>query len=117
MEYIDRGIVIVKPKQPYVDWANQLPDPPAQPETIVTLSRDCNVFLVPELVNDDEVLAYLEQFKPQIFEKELADYHDDRSAWPPIRDSHTFDKWFELEIHSVVIDTVNAPIYTEPYEE
>ena len=50
---INRSLAIIKPKQPFADWANQLPD--AKWKTVIKdLQDDCTAFLIPEHDSDSD---------------------------------------------------------------
>ena len=53
---------------------------------------------------------------PILFEHELAAWMTDDAWWPEQRDWRTFKKWFDVEIHSVVLDTTRAAIVKDPAE-
>jgi hypothetical protein len=48
---------------------------------------------------------------------ELDDWNCDPTTWPAERTSAQFDAWFTLEVHSMVWDTLTAPIERENAEE
>lgn len=103
MQTINRNLFIVKPKQAYVDWINALPDQDP-PVSLAYIRRDCHIYLIPEMINDDEALEYIHAFKQEIFEIELDAWYRDPQTWPKNRTSAMFDEWFELEFHSMIID-------------
>jgi hypothetical protein len=109
MELINRGVVIVKPKPPFLEWVNSDPtlSPPVSMEY---LQEDCTAILVPDLNSEEEALDYLADLKPLLFEMELEDWNRDPTTWPAKRTNELFDAWFELEVHSMVWDSVGAPI-------
>ena len=78
---IDRCAVIIKPKQPLVDWVNRTV-PLDTPLTLEELKHDCTAMLVPSLNSLEVVLEYLEPIKPLLFEMELEDWHRDPLDWP-----------------------------------
>ena len=46
----------------------------------------------------------------QLFESEIEDWYTDESLWPKNRNRKLFDEWFDVECHSVLIDTVDGKI-------
>ena len=48
-----------------------------------------------------------------LFESELEGWYTDESLWPKKRDLKTFNEWFEVECHSVVLDTVGGQIFDD----
>jgi hypothetical protein len=41
------------------------------------------------------------------------DWQRDENTWPQKRDFKTFKEWFEVEVHSVVLDTVGGEIFDD----
>jgi hypothetical protein len=111
MGLINRGIVVVKPKKPFVDWVNR--DSPTPLVSWDDLQQDCFTILVPELNSLENALDYVESLKPMLFELELEAWNRDPSTWPEERTSAQFDDWFTLEAHSMVWDIVATPIVKE----
>ncbi len=97
---INRSVVIVRPKQSYIDWADQLDDSDVLPSA----DRDHTVYLVPEYDDDVEAMEILSRTYDTIFDAELEGWHTDESAWPSNRTFAMFREWFIVEFHSVVED-------------
>ena len=111
MRLINRDVVVIKPKQPMLDWINQQ-DTAGYVLTLAKIQRDCTVLLLPEMDSPKDVHAYLHDLKPILFEEELMSWSLDREAWPEPRTAELFDEWFDLEFHSMVWDTA----WDEPIE-
>jgi hypothetical protein len=103
--------MVIKPKQPFVDWINNTPELDMDPPIgMAEMQEDCDSILLPDLDSPDEVHYFLEPLKPALFEMQLADWYLDPSVWPEVRDAETFDEWFALEVHSMVWDLVEEPL-------
>jgi hypothetical protein len=50
----------------------------------------------------------------QLFEAELEGWYTDPTLWPQDLTLQLFREWFDVECHSVLIDTVGGRIYDEP---
>jgi len=101
---IQDSVIVVRPKQPFLDWINQQmrrDDPTGSPVTMDHLLEDCTAVLVPEIECLDD-LEYLEPLKPLLFEMELAGWYTNEDCWPAVRTNQVFDAWFDLEPHSMV---------------
>jgi hypothetical protein len=109
MLQIDRAVAIIKPKQPFLDWLMQLPDPPMD-MTLDNLRTDCTALLIPEFDYVDDSQAFVQEMGNQIFELELDSWYRDRARWPAQRDNQTFRAGFDVEIHSMVLDTLGGEI-------
>jgi hypothetical protein len=109
MKSINRGVVVIKPREPFLEWINR-ESPLSLPVTMEYLYQDCTAILVPDLYSLEDMLDYLEPLKPMLFEAELKAWNRDPTTWPQERTAETFDAWFKPEVHSEVWDAVDAPI-------
>lgn len=109
---LNRGVVIVRPKQAYLDWAAGLDDSGVVPDP----NDEQTVYLIPSYKNDEQAWEILEEVYPTIFENELSGWHTDESAWPPKRGFAMFREWFRVELHSVVEDLCDYEIFDEDHE-
>lgn len=112
LRWIDRGVAIVRPKQPFLDWINDSAGF-AEPVTFQDLMEDCTAILVPDLDTLDETREFLEPMKPMLLELELDGWIRDRSEWPEERTGELFDAWFDIEVHSMVWDVLAGPLPKE----
>jgi hypothetical protein len=84
MRLINRGVVVIRARQPFVDWINQTtPDEP--PVTLAEVNRECLAILTPDLDNEIKTHAYLKRLKPQLFEMELSGWNTEEQTWPEKR--------------------------------
>ncbi len=114
--YINRFAVVVKAKQPFVDWINSTAKAygdKSGPLSLGEVNDDCLVLLIPEFDSDEEARGQVSSIKKDIFEESLGAWYTDKEHWPKDRTEKLFDEWFDLEIHSDVVDTVDEPIEKE----
>src|SRR5262245_57229626 len=97
---LNRAVLIVRPKQPYLDWAASLDDSGVLPD----ITGEQTVYLVPEYESDEDAQEVLETVYATVFENELYGWRTDEAAWPRNRDFQTFLAWFSIEMHSVIED-------------
>lgn len=97
---LNRSSVIVRPRQPYLDWASQLDDSGIIPE----LDDECTIYLIPEYGDDVQAMETLSKCFDIIFETELDGWCTDETLWPKNRSFKTFRNWFSFEFHSLVED-------------
>jgi hypothetical protein len=83
---INRGVLIVRPKQPFLDWATSLDDSGLLPN----VDGEQTVYLIPDFDTPDDADSVIEEVYHEIFENELSGWHTDESAWPVNRDLKTF---------------------------
>ena len=71
------------------------------------------------LIHEDDVdppavlLSWIEQNFLTLFENELEGWYVDESLWPKQRDFSTFNAWFSVECHTIIIDTVGGDIFDD----
>ncbi len=115
MRRLRRTALSVTPKRPYIDWANGLDvgvkiGSEFMPEQTIYLVEDTTEQVV-------DLPTLLEPYYAAIFEEELGGWHRLESGWPALRDLSTFLDWFEVEVHSMVLDLKGGwCVRTEGYE-
>jgi len=114
MESINRAAVVVKPKQPFLEWINSTGD---DKYTLDQLRQDNLTFLIPEYHSHDWTIKYLKKNFHQIFDWELYGWNMEREDWPVNRNWKMFQEWFDVEIGSEVFDLVGSPIEVEMLDE
>src|SRR4051812_40076683 len=114
METINRAVAIIKPRQPYHDWATGIPGP-ADDVTLDEMRTDCTAILIPDFDTPAESEAFIAGIATDLFELELAAWHLDTTEWPEDRDYARFREWFDVEIHTVVFDVADGGIFKEPF--
>ena len=106
---INRAVLIVRPKQPFLDWAAGLDDSGMIPN----VEGEQTVYLIPDFDTDAEARAILEEVCAEVFANELWGWHTDETAWPTNRDLKTFEEWFSIEMHTVVEDLCDYELIDE----
>ena len=106
---INRSAILVRPQQPYLDWASSLDD-----EDLLDASEtEQTVYLVPPFEDEEQADEVLAECWEPIFDNELFGWHTNEADWPQDRTLEMFFDWFEVEIDSVVLDLVDAPILSD----
>jgi len=110
---VNRAALLITPKQPYADWANQLPDRSegeiAQLHTPESMSDEPAVYLIPEPPAHDNY-KYVNKNWAELFEMQLEGWYLDPDAWPTNRTKKMFDEWFDIKVSSLVLDLGDGPI-------
>jgi hypothetical protein len=114
MKSINRNVVIVKPKEPFLAWLQSLSSPPEN-LTLDELRRDSLCLLIPESHSEGAATGLISKHYKKLFEDELMAWHTVKRQWPKKRTLAMFREWFELEFHSEVVDLVDEPIEKEDY--
>jgi hypothetical protein len=115
MRRVKRTAISLRPKQPYIQWANGLDEDGVK--IGIDFTPEENGYLLP----DNEVQQYdletlMTPYYQTIFEEELGSWHRVEANWPARRDLPTFFAWFEVETHSMVLDVVGGWLRSERYE-
>ena len=109
MSEINRSLIILRPKQPFLDWAQSLDDE-SKDLTLESLNEDSTAYLIPEIWQDSDQEEFLRTCYEILFEEQLEGWWTDEAAWPKQRDLKMFLEWFEVEFHSLVFDLCDEPI-------
>jgi hypothetical protein len=112
MKTINRSVAIIRPKQPFVDWANSIPDENSK-YTVESFRNDCTVVLIPEYDTEEDARGYINGVWGELFENELVSWYTDELLWPEDPTQEVFWQWFEVEFHSMVVDPYQDPIQWE----
>ena len=107
---LNRELLIVRLKQPFVDWINHAdPNPDSAHVTLEDANKDTPVFLVHEYTCED-LDGWLKQCYLPLFEEVLEQWYLLPALWPQDRDLALFKAWCEVDVHGIVIDTVDGPL-------
>lgn len=109
---LNRTALVIRPKQPYIDWANSLEEDGPK-LSLRKQDQEYTIYLVEEFNSDLDPGPALQKHYSSIFEQELAGWHRDPSAWPGKRSLRTFMEWFDVEMHSMVVDLAKIPLEVE----
>jgi hypothetical protein len=109
MDMLNRSAIVVKPKQPFLDWLH-VADPTSMHLTLQDLLREPTIYLIPECDTDEEVAEVLRELCEEIFEEQLAGWYTDKSAWPRDRTFAVFSQWFDYQHHSMLVDLCDEPL-------
>lgn len=110
--WINRAALIVRPRQPYLDWAASLDE--EAPELSRELVKRVSVYLVGEDPKEQAETAPLENYFERIFEMEFEAWSQDEQQWPPTPWTLAmFHEWFEAVGESLIVDLESSPIKTE----
>lgn len=109
---INRGVAIIKPKEPYLNWIRKLPDPDMAVD-LEELRTDCLAILVPEKSSDQDGMKFIKSNYRWIYDMMLGGWWTQESDWPKDRNWTMFLEWFDVEFHSLIIDPLDRAIIKE----
>ena len=108
---INRTVLLISPKQPYIDWANSFDD--GGPIMSSEKLRHTAI-LIPDSYDELNYENWLKKNFKDIFVMEL-------EAWMLVSESYpkmtykVFNEWFEIRVADAAIDLGNKPLVTEEY--
>lgn len=108
---INRSALILKYKQPAVDWINTADPYESLKLTLEAVNNDLNVYLISDEDSDnaETLQKWLALNLEALFFDELNGWYTDQSLWPKNRNMSLFNEWFTVECHTVLHDTVGEP--------
>jgi hypothetical protein len=106
MREVDRGLIILQPKQAFVDWLN-CGAIVGDPISLAEARQDNDAFLIPEFDSEGEAMAYVVLHATEILEHALEDWCGDNSPWPEKLDSKLLLAWFDVKMCSLLFDMVD----------
>ena len=106
---MNRSALVVKAKQPFLDWLRSLPDP-VRDMSLDDLNEDRTAYLVADWYDDTERDQLVRKGYGAIFKQELAGWWTVENDWPKKRTFKVFRQWFDVEFHSMLVDLVEGPI-------
>jgi len=109
MDTLNRSTVVVKPKQPFLDWLRAA-DPTSLDLTLLDLVQEPTIYLIPECGTNEDGAEALRELSEEIFEEQLAGWYADNSTWPPDRSFEVFCRWFDYQHHSMLVDLSDEPL-------
>jgi len=115
MYEVNRSVVIVRPKQPFLDWLRGLPGHFDERFTLEQLQQNGNALLVPAEEDTDAISTFVLEQAEKLFQAELADWCEDPTLWPQPLTAENFLQWFELSIYPIVTDIVDDPLERETF--
>lgn len=106
---VNRGALILRYRQPFLDWINAADPSPSAPLTMDDVALERTVYLV-ECEDEQELEAWLVRNHRTLFEEELFGWYTDPALWPRDRSLAALRRWCSFEFHSVVADTGSTPL-------
>jgi hypothetical protein len=107
---LKRAAMILRHKQPFVDWINAVdPSPTAEVLTLADVEKERTVYLV-EVEDEDDLRRWLAQNHKWLFEEELNGWYSDPALWPRDRSLRKLKEWCSFELNTGVIDTGTSPL-------
>jgi len=116
----NRGIAILRCRQPFYDWLMALEPKPDASLTLADLQRDNEGFLIPgdpTIQGYDDAVRWIEKRWRMLFEHMLMDWVIYEDLWPQKRTLKMFREWFEIVYSEMAWDLVDEPLEAEDSED
>ena len=97
-------------------WINEAdPTPTGNEVTLEGVNEERTVYLVDDKVGDDRqsLERWLRKNYGELFELELEGWYTDPVLWPRDRSLKVFRQWFDVELHTVLIDLGSGGMYDD----
>jgi len=110
---INRAALLLKYKEPAIAWINEADPMQGGPGlTAEDVNSDRPVYLIADHAADTPkaLEKWIKTNLDVLWEEELEGWYTDSALWPKNRNYALFTKWFEVECHTVLIDTVGGLI-------
>ena len=114
MNSVDRRVAIIRPKGPFLKWLKNMPNWDLD-LTLKDLKAECLSILIPGFEDSEKTDSFMKAIYERIFEAELSGWYKDETVWPQKRSYALFRRWFDVEIHSIVVDTLDEEIEKEDF--
>lgn len=115
---LNRSALLLRYKAPAVQWINDAdPSPGGSSVTLEEVNSDLTVYLVSDEVAEspEEVRRWVKANWRTLFESELEGWYTAPTLWPKLT-LKRFDEWFDVECHSMLVDTLGTLIEDDEAE-
>lgn len=100
--YINRQAIILKPKQPFIDWCVSFCED--ELEDI----KETRTYLLDEDIDDIE--QWLRKKYDKLFKFELETFQFNKKEWPQRRNYKMFKEWFWVDFSTMIFDFEKKPV-------
>ena len=108
MKIVNRGFLIIRPRTPFLAWANQQ-------DSEVAFSEEDDVEGTTFLIEEDffDIEPIIEKHFKKIFKHELSMVTELEENWPPSLKIDVFLEWFSVDFGAIVIDLEKSDLKVE----
>ena len=109
---INRAAIILKYKEPAIRWVNDSDLTDVFDNTEIAedeINSERTVYLISDedAETDESVSQWVELNYLNMFQNELDSWITDESMWPQNLTLMLFHEWFDVECHTMIVDTVS----------
>jgi len=110
MGLLNRYALILRAKEPFVQWVNGPEKDPSNHQTPEEVRKDPVVYLIPEMKWPGPTMDWVFENFDHFFKDQLNAYWTDKKNWPKNRSVQMFKEWFDIEVFSVLENVVDEAI-------
>ena len=99
---INRGLVVLKKKEPFLGWLKSLPDPIEI--SLKEANEDPMSLLIPDFENAEEATDYIRDRFEKLWGFEMERWWEDPEEWEKNLSWKKFNEWFEIQTSCIVWD-------------
>jgi len=114
---INRGVIILMPKQPFLDWIMRV-DPIPSNLTLEEIRREQDGFLVSQesIETTEDAQSWVYRRWKIFFDLQLNDWYTEELLWPQKRSLKMFKEWFDIRYHPMLWDMTQEAIQHEDWD-
>lgn len=102
---VERSIVVLKPKQAFLDWINSTLASPDEQLSLESIRIECNSYLIPEISEIEDGISCVDEIFEDLFKIEFSSWTIDENDWPKQELTlKMFWEWFDVEISPTLVD-------------
>ena len=106
---INRAALIVRPRQPYVDWANSMDDDGPKAD-LRKLREQPSIYLVEVVDFLGDFPDLIDKYWAWVFREQLNGWMRDPELWPEGLTREMFLEWFDCELSTMIWDMLKSRI-------
>jgi hypothetical protein len=107
---VDRMALIFQPKEAFMNWLKDIHKEEFSKEestSEMTMVTEPTVILIPVIEDNDMFNEYIKTHYSSWLAYEFASWCENEDEWPEERDLAAFQEYFDVHVHSIVIDNVS----------
>lgn len=107
---IDRMALVLQPKEAFITWLKEIHKEEFAKEEgseKLTMLTEPSVILIPVIEDDEAFENYITLHYASWLAYEFGSWCENEEEWPEQRDFEAFQEYFDVNVHSIVIDNVS----------
>ena len=115
--FLNRSGIMLMHKAPYIAWADGLEiGGPKFKDCFDDAIEGLTIYLIPDVDTVEQARAYVRKHLEFFFCEELNQWCVAPDLWPEDRSWKQFKAWFDVRLHSMVVDTSDKMLVQEDWD-